>query len=49
MHRDFRKPLVIMTPKSLLRHKLAVSPLSMMTGKETFHRILWDDARERLG
>ena len=25
MHRDFRKPLVIMTPKSLLRHKLAVS------------------------
>jgi 2-oxoglutarate dehydrogenase E1 component len=48
MHRDFRKPLVIMTPKSLLRHKLAVSPLSMMTGKETFHRILWDDARDRL-
>ena len=24
MHRDFRKPLVLMTPKSLLRHKLAV-------------------------
>ncbi|MGZ9097309.1 MAG: 2-oxoglutarate dehydrogenase E1 component [Micavibrio sp.] len=48
MHRDFRKPLVIMTPKSLLRHKLAVSPLSMMTGKETFHRILWDDARDSL-
>ncbi len=48
MHRDFRKPLVIMTPKSLLRHKLAVSPLAMMTGKETFHRILWDDARDTL-
>lgn len=48
MHRDFRKPLVIMTPKSLLRHKLAVSPLAMMTGKETFHRILWDDAKDRL-
>jgi 2-oxoglutarate dehydrogenase E1 component len=26
MHRPFRKPLIIMTPKSLLRHKLAVSP-----------------------
>jgi 2-oxoglutarate dehydrogenase E1 component len=48
MHRDFRKPLVIMTPKSLLRHKLAVSPLSMMTGQETFHRLLWDDGRDRL-
>ena len=48
MLRDFRKPLVIMTPKSLLRHKLAVSPLSMMTGQETFHRILWDDARDTL-
>ena len=28
LKRDFRKPLVVMTPKSLLRHKLAVSPLS---------------------
>jgi 2-oxoglutarate dehydrogenase E1 component len=44
MCRDFRKPLVIMTPKSLLRHKLCVSPLSMMTGSETFHRVLRDDA-----
>ncbi len=43
MHRDFRKPLVIMTPKSLLRHKLAVSPLEMFTGESTFHRFLWDD------
>ena len=25
MHRSFRKPLVLMTPKSLLRHKLAIS------------------------
>lgn len=48
MHRDFRKPLVIMTPKSLLRHKLALSPLSMMTGQSTFHRVLWDDAKDRL-
>jgi len=28
MRRDFRKPLVIMTPKSLLRHKLCVSPMA---------------------
>lgn len=48
IHRDFRKPLVIMTPKSLLRHKLAVSPLSMMTGTETFHRVLWDDAEDAM-
>ena len=27
MKRDFRKPLVVMTPKSLLRHKLSVSAL----------------------
>ncbi|MBU6397426.1 MAG: 2-oxoglutarate dehydrogenase E1 component [Rhodospirillales bacterium] len=28
MKRNYRKPLVLMTPKSLLRHKLAVSPLA---------------------
>ncbi len=44
IHRDFRKPLIIMTPKSLLRHKLATSALDDLTTKETFHRILWDDA-----
>ncbi|AEP08988.1 2-oxoglutarate dehydrogenase E1 component [Micavibrio aeruginosavorus] len=48
MVRDFRKPLIIMTPKSLLRHKLAVSPASMMTGQSTFHRILWDDAMDQM-
>ncbi len=48
MHRDFRKPLIIMTPKSLLRHKLAVSLVSDLTGKSTFHRVLWDDAKEDL-
>lgn len=31
MKRNFRKPLVIMTPKSLLRHKAAVSPVSEFT------------------
>ncbi len=42
--RDFRKPLIIMTPKSLLRHKLAVSKAADFTGASTFHRFLWDDA-----
>jgi 2-oxoglutarate dehydrogenase E1 component len=43
IHRDFRKPLIIMTPKSLLRHKLCVSPLKMFMAPETFHRVLYDD------
>jgi 2-oxoglutarate dehydrogenase E1 component len=42
MNRDFRKPLVIMTPKSLLRHKSAVSPLADFTGDSHFKRILSD-------
>lgn len=46
--RDFRKPLVVMTPKSLLRHKLCVSSLEDFTGESTFHRILWDTDREQL-
>ena len=44
LKRDIRKPLIIMTPKSLLRHKRATSPLSMMDEGTTFHRLLWDDA-----
>jgi 2-oxoglutarate dehydrogenase E1 component len=32
LHRAFRKPLVVMSPKSLLRHKLAVSPLADLVG-----------------
>ncbi|MDC3104232.1 2-oxoglutarate dehydrogenase E1 component [Candidatus Pelagibacter bacterium] len=44
MHRDFRKPLIVMTPKSLLRHKHCVSKLDEFTSKKTFHRILNDDA-----
>jgi 2-oxoglutarate dehydrogenase E1 component len=42
MRRDFRKPLVMMTPKSLLRHKLAVSKLSDFTGDSHFRRIVSD-------
>ncbi len=44
LHRKFRKPLVVMTPKSLLRHKKAVSTLKEMGEGSSFHRVLWDDA-----
>ena len=46
LHRGFRKPLVMMTPKSLLRHKLAVSSAEDFTTGSNFHRILWDDAQK---
>jgi 2-oxoglutarate dehydrogenase E1 component len=42
MRRGFRKPLVMMTPKSLLRHKLAVSNISDFTGDSHFRRIMSD-------
>jgi 2-oxoglutarate dehydrogenase E1 component len=45
LNRDFRKPLILMTPKSLLRHKRAVSRLDEMAAGTTFHRVLWDDAQ----
>ncbi len=44
LHRKFRKPLVLFTPKSLLRHKRVVSSLEEMSLDTTFHRVLWDDA-----
>jgi 2-oxoglutarate dehydrogenase E1 component len=47
MHRPFRKPLVLMTPKSLLRHKKAVSTLKDMAEGSSFHRVLHDDAQTR--
>ncbi len=40
LRRDFRKPLIVMTPKSLLRHKRCVSKLADMTNGTSFHRIL---------
>ena len=44
MHRGFRKPLIIMTPKSLLRHKKCVSSLNEFKTKNSFHRVLNDDS-----
>ena len=42
--RNFRKPLINMSPKSLLRHKLCVSTFKEMGPGSEFHRLLWDDA-----
>src|SRR6202012_3587310 len=45
LKREIRKPLILMTPKSLLRHKRAVSRLDELGPDTTFHRLLWDDAQ----
>jgi 2-oxoglutarate dehydrogenase E1 component len=45
LKRNFRKPLILMTPKSLLRHKRAVSTIAEISGESSFHRLLWDDAQ----
>ena len=45
LKREIRKPLILMTPKSLLRHKRAVSRLDELGPDATFHRLLWDDAQ----
>ncbi len=49
MHRAFRKPLVMMTPKSLLRHKRCVSNLEDFGPGSQFHRVLWDHAENEVG
>ena len=46
LHRSFRKPLILMTPKSLLRHKMAISDVEDFTTGSSFHRVLWDDAQK---
>ncbi|MEM7088614.1 MAG: 2-oxoglutarate dehydrogenase E1 component [Pseudomonadota bacterium] len=45
LHRTFRKPLILVTPKSLLRHKMAVSKAEEFVTGSSFHRVLWDDAQ----
>jgi 2-oxoglutarate dehydrogenase E1 component len=42
LHRPFRKPLIVMTPKSLLRHKLCVSSLEEMGPGSSFHRVMYE-------
>ena len=49
LHRAFRKPLVLMTPKSLLRHKRCVSKMNEFGAESSFHRLLWDDAEHYPG
>ena len=46
LHRSYRKPLVLMTPKSLLRHKMAISTTEDFVNGSSFHRVLWDDAEK---
>jgi 2-oxoglutarate dehydrogenase E1 component len=44
LNREFRKPLILMTPKSLLRHKKCVSSLTALADGTSFHRVLHDVA-----
>ncbi|WP_315836728.1 2-oxoglutarate dehydrogenase E1 component [Bradyrhizobium prioriisuperbiae] len=46
LKRQIRKPLILMTPKSLLRHKRAVSTLDEISAGSSFHRVLHDDAEK---
>ena len=45
VRRNFRKPLVVMAPKSLLRHKRVISRLAELGPDTLFHRVLPDAAR----
>jgi 2-oxoglutarate dehydrogenase E1 component len=45
LKREIRKPLILMTPKSLLRHKRCVSRLDELGPGTSFHRLLYDDAQ----
>ena len=47
LKRDFRKPLIVMTPKSLLRHKRCTSTFADMTTGSSFHRVMYEHAPSR--
>jgi 2-oxoglutarate dehydrogenase E1 component len=49
LKRSFRKPLIAMTPKSMLRNKRAVSAVSAFAPGSSFHRLLWDHAETHKG
>jgi len=49
LKRSFRKPLIAMTPKSMLRNKRAVSALTAFSTGSSFHRLLWDHAETHKG
>jgi 2-oxoglutarate dehydrogenase E1 component len=49
LKREIRKPLILMTPKSLLRHKRVISKIDELAPGSTFHRLLWDDAQTSPG
>jgi 2-oxoglutarate dehydrogenase E1 component len=49
LKREIRKPLIVMTPKSLLRHKRAVSMANEIAAGTSFHRLLWDSAESHKG
>ncbi len=49
LKREFRKPLILMTPKSMLRNKRAVSNLAAFGADTSFHRLLWDHAETHKG
>jgi len=42
VRRNFRKPLIVMTPKSLLRHKACISDLAEFGPGSSFHRVIED-------
>ena len=44
--RDFRKPLIMMAPKSLLRNKYCVSELKDFSKENSFHRVMWDHSMD---
>ena len=44
LNRDFRKPLIVMTPKSLLRHKRCTSSFADMAEGSSFHRVMYEQA-----